>query len=222
MRWTGLAAWLLYRRRAIAAVVGTCSLLTAGLVAFLPAVLPVDLIRPLAIRVLGDGWPVVALGVLAGALGARSLHGATTERARTTEPWLPDQPPEEGRASGLPTAGDGIDRGLTSFDPEPAESGWDRRRRKRAVRSRIHETAVAAVAEADGIDREAAARRIESGAWTDRPRARAYLGGTDAAEPPLALRIRDWASGEAYDRAVGETVAVVAEYAGVETEGEWA
>ncbi|MUV50741.1 hypothetical protein GJ630_14085, partial [Haloarcula sp. CBA1122] len=46
------------------------------------------------------------------------------------------------------------------------------------------------------------ARDVRTGSWTDDRRAAAFLGGPDAPDPPIEMQLRDWASGEGFDRKV--------------------
>jgi hypothetical protein len=56
------------------------------------------------------------------------------------------------------------------------------------VRQRLRAAAIAATARREGIDREAAASRVDSGEWTDDPVAAAFLGSPRA---PPAVRWRE-------------------------------
>jgi hypothetical protein len=56
------------------------------------------------------------------------------------------------------------------------------------VRQRLREAAIAATARREGIDREAAASRVDSGEWTDDPVAAAFLGSPRA---PASVRWRE-------------------------------
>lgn len=66
-----------------------------------------------------------------------------------------------------------------------------------------------------GHDRETAERLVETGEWTDDPRAAAFLG-RDAPPVPLRLRIHDWATGEGEREAAERAVEAVAELSGVD------
>lgn len=56
-----------------------------------------------------------------------------------------------------------------------------------------------------GHDVDGAREAIESGAWTDDPRAAAYLAGTVSL--PLPIRVRDWLAGERERRGIAATLA---------------
>jgi hypothetical protein len=56
------------------------------------------------------------------------------------------------------------------------------------VRQRLREAAIAVTARREGIDREAAASRVDRGEWTDDPVAAAFLGSPRA---PPAVRWRE-------------------------------
>jgi len=84
------------------------------------------------------------------------------------------------------------------------------------VEQSLEALAVAVVAEAADCSRERAADHVAAGTWTDDVRAAAFLGGPDAPDRPLAMRIRDWTNGAAYDRQVRATVDELAAISGGE------
>ncbi|WP_424003716.1 DUF7269 family protein [Haloarcula salina] len=57
--------------------------------------------------------------------------------------------------------------------------------------------------------RDEAVAAVEAGTWTDDRRAAALLGGDDAPDPPIAVQVRDWASGESFDRRVDAATAEI-------------
>lgn len=74
------------------------------------------------------------------------------------------------------------------------------------VRQNLEALAVRVVADAAGCSRARAQHHVAQGTWTDDVRAAAFVGGRDAPEPTLAMRIRDWANGSTFDRQVRATV----------------
>ncbi|MBV0900965.1 DUF7269 family protein [Haloarcula salina] len=57
--------------------------------------------------------------------------------------------------------------------------------------------------------RDEAVEAVETGTWTDDRRAAALLGGDAAPDPPIAVQVRDWASGEGFDRRVEAATAEI-------------
>ncbi|QLH79315.1 hypothetical protein HZS55_19340 [Halosimplex rubrum] len=140
-------------------------------------------------------------------LGAWSLW-----RGRSTDDGADVSLPARGDADGSEDrlVGDAVDEVLDALgDPETTDSGW----RRSDVEARIRDLAVEVLRETGTDDAEAA---LETGEWTDDPRAAAYLGD----DVPLSVRVRvaDWASGAPYRRRVEATVAELSAVAGVEAE----
>jgi len=206
-RLLGRASARLGRPRTLSLVGGLALALALGVV-FLPWLFVASVFRPVA-DVAGDPALVAVVGLLAGALGALALGREATGDSRA-EAWVPDPAPERASYDEARTTGSAIDSAL-AIDPD---ADADERKRlahqRTTARGRVRERAIAAVAAAENCDRERAAERIDAGTWTDDPRAAAFLGG--ARHAPLRVRIRDWASGERFERwatrAVAETEAL--------------
>ena len=79
------------------------------------------------------------------------------------------------------------------------------------VKQRLAALARRVVADATGCSEERAREHVDEGTWTDDVRAASFLGGPDAPERTLAMRIRDWASGSTFDRQVVATVNEIVE-----------
>lgn len=70
------------------------------------------------------------------------------------------------------------------------------------IRNRLREAARQVLVETADLSVEAAAWEVRTGSWTDNRRAATFLGGPDAPDPPIEMQLRDWASGEGFDRKV--------------------
>ncbi|GGM31129.1 hypothetical protein [Haloarcula argentinensis] len=77
------------------------------------------------------------------------------------------------------------------------------------IRNRLREGARQMLVETADMSTEAAAREVRTGSWTDDRRAIAFLGGPDAPDPPIEMQLRDWASGEGFDRKVEAATAEI-------------
>ena len=144
-------------------------------------------------------------------VGALSLWRARSAPADDAEIALPA--PDDDGGSDDRLVGDDVDAALAALgDTDRAGNGWKRV----DVEKRVRGLAVDVLrAETDGGADEVAAA-LDSGAWTDDPRAAAYLG--DDVALPVRIRVADWASGDPHRRKVEATVAELAAVAGVETE----
>ncbi|WP_135825238.1 DUF7269 family protein [Halorussus ruber] len=185
------------------AVIGGSSLALAVGVAVLPRLFPAAVFRPIS-GVVASPLAIVLFSVAAGLLGAQALRQTASDAAdfedekrnRDASPdrWTPERAPEKAYYDEYRTTGSQID---SVFELNPGESS-DLRARERTARKRIREIAVSVVAADENVSEEAAAERIADGSWTDDPRAAALVGGHHLA--PLRTRIRDWASGERFER----------------------
>ena len=184
------------------ALVGTASLLLALAVAFVPSV--AALLRPLA--GLTGTTTVLLFGGVAGLLGLWSFKRGVGD-ADETELWSPRRLPERAYYDEHRTAGADVDAVL---DDEEAGSGP-----RTNARSRIRETAVSVIANAHNCSNGEANQRLNDGSWTDDPRAAAFFAKPGVSTVPLRARIRDWASGESFERqaryAVAELERIAAE-----------
>ncbi|EMA29223.1 DUF7269 family protein [Haloarcula japonica] len=77
------------------------------------------------------------------------------------------------------------------------------------VRNRLREAARQMLVETADMSMEAAAREVRTGSWTDDRRAMSFLGGPEAPDPPIEMQLRDWASGEGFDRKVEAAAAEI-------------
>jgi len=206
-RLLGRASARLGRPRTLSLVGSLALALSLGVV-FVPWLFVESIVRPVA-DVAADPAVVALAGLVAGGLAALALGREATGESRA-EAWIPEPAPERARYDEHRTTGEAIDSALT-IDPDADVDERKRFARQRTIaRGRIRERAIAAIAAAENCDRERAAERIDAGRWTDDPRAAAFLGG--ARHAPLRIRIRDWASGERFERwatsAVAETEAL--------------
>jgi len=183
-RWT--LGWLL---RATLTAVGVGLVGLALVVLFRPALLPLD---RLALPAVTETFREEALRMLAAVAVAGGLAiylsrhvlglGRADARSRATEP-LP-YPPELARAPPSDRAGAAIDEQIAAI----GTGEWEPER----VETALTETAVECLVTYGGHDEATARTRLESGAWTDDPRAAAYLGGADAQTPSWRVELWDW------------------------------
>ncbi|WP_135854312.1 DUF7269 family protein [Halorussus salinus] len=196
-RLLGRASAKLQRPRSLAYIGGASLLLAVG-VAFVPWLFPAAIFRPLSALVASPTSILVVAGAV-GLLGVQAFRKSATSSAdgegeeRTTHLTFPKEP-ERAHYDEYRTTGHEID---SVFDADPDETREFASRRRKAE-GRIRRTAVRVLAEVERIGDEEAAERIAAGTWTDDPRAAAFLGGRRLA--PLRVRIRDWASGERFER----------------------
>ncbi len=196
-RLLGRASAKLQRPRSLAYIGGASLLLAVG-VAFVPWLFPAAVFRPLSALVASPTSILVVAGAV-GILGVQAFRKSTTssgdagDEERAPNLTLPKEP-ERAHYDEYRTTGHEIDAVLDA-DPDETREFASRRRK---AEGRIRRTAVTVLAEVERIDDEEAAERIAAGTWTDDPRAAAFLGGRRLA--PLRVRIRDWASGERFER----------------------
>ncbi|MFC4549784.1 MULTISPECIES: DUF7269 family protein [Halorussus] len=178
------------------ALVGSTALVLALGVALSPTVAAV--LRPAA-GFAGPGT-VLLFGGLAGLLGLWSLKRTVGEGSEDAGLWTPATTPERAHYDEQRTTGTAVDAVL---DGEDDEQGVRQRAWKR-----IRRTAVTVLADAENCSRQVARGRIDDGSWTDDPRAAAFLARSPSLLP-LRTRVRDWASGEAYERRARRAVAEI-------------
>jgi hypothetical protein len=196
-RLLGRASAKLQRDRSLA-VVGGASLALAVGVAFVPWLFPADAFRPLSVTLASPAAILLVAGVI-GLLGVQALRRSAAPESDEGDDdhrvrWTPAKEPERAFYEEYRTTGDEIDSVFGANPDDERQLGSHRR----TARKRIRRTAITVVADAERIDEERAAERIADGSWTDDPRAAAFLGGRRFA--PLRTRIRDWASGERFER----------------------
>lgn len=202
--------------RRLLLAVGVASLVGALALAVVP--LPLSGLRPLVAAV-ANGTTVFLLALAVGVFGAAALY----DRGRATaEPDSLGTPEAASYGSAGAAGGDfddtvgGVDGTLA--DPRPSE--WWELREREAIEDELRDLAVRTLARSERCSPDEAAAMLDAGTWTDDPRARRFLGGPDAPDPPLRLQLADWLSGEAYDRHVEHTVAAIAAHADGEVETE--
>lgn len=186
------------------ACAGAAALVAAVAVVLFPSLVPspagpggTELLRSLAL-------------VLAGVTGLLALYELSSRS---------DAGPEAGDPTELPSAeptepadveqwvvGEEFDRYLSTIDGRVDHYDGLQASYAEDVRRRLRTTVVEILVRRTGCSREEALGAIRDGTWTDDRRAGSFLGGEQAAEPPLDVQLRDWASGEAFDRKVAATL----------------
>lgn len=202
--------------RTIALGIGACALILAVAVTFLPWLVPTALFRPFGIALLTHRSWLFGLVLAAGAVGvwrtvrtSKSSAGEWSgERIR-----LPYYPPEYARYDARRSVGGSVDRALADADDADLnQTTWQRHRHRRDAFQSLRDAAATVLVTRDGCERSEALRRLDEGTWTDDPRAAWFLGSSEVLEPPLSIRIRDWANGERYQRGVRATTAAIEAY----------
>lgn len=84
------------------------------------------------------------------------------------------------------------------------------------VEQNLRELAVRVLRSETSWSDSEARQRLESGRWTDDPRAAAFLS-EETVDLPVGVRLIDWANGEMFRRQVDATVDELAQYMEVET-----
>ncbi|WP_323676219.1 hypothetical protein [Halorubellus sp. PRR65] len=163
---------------------------------------------------------VVLIAMGGGAYGLLQLYRTGADESEPNP--LVGLAPERAHYDENAITGDDIDKSVEAVGGELPESDakdWWTYREKNDVRSSLEAVAGRVLANEHDVGREAATRLLETGEWTDDPRASAFLG-TDTPDLPLKLQFFDWLSGEAYQRRVEATVEAIARHAGVATGGD--
>lgn len=159
-----------------------------------------------AVRQLRSGAPL--LGAVVGALGLYGLYdrheSPEYESDETVE--LPAADPETTPEAEQLVVGSDVDELLESIDGRVDPYNGLEASYAADIRRELRETAERAIVDSTGVSEPVAAAAIEDGSWTDDQRAASFLGGDGVSEPPLGVQLRDWASGEAFDRKVGATI----------------
>jgi len=168
--------------------------------------------------VFGPGW--VALGgLLAGGLAVYTAYERSATNPHETETAVDvPRPPSRRDRETVRTDGGRVDvliEEIQADDLDDDVSQVDASINRKRVRDRLRRAAVDAVQEAEDCGPEEAGRMLATGEWTDRPRARAFLGD-DVPRLPLSVRLRDWASGERFERRASATVEEIATLSGVD------
>lgn len=131
-------------------------------------------------------WAVALLGAVALAYALDPLYRRHRHERRVATGPEPETPPTP------KTPGDGVDDLVTAAaSGDPRADG-----RRRKLRVRLHEAAVAAVERRENCETDSAREMIESGAWTDDPVAASYFADgpvvvpDDEVPPGRRLRLR--------------------------------
>ncbi|WP_241692886.1 DUF7269 family protein [Haloarcula limicola] len=186
---------------------GLAALAAAVLVVAIPGLLPApaDSTATAALRAAAPYAGVaVALVGLYGVLGREEDGESTPE----TPVELPSANPETIHGESHSVVGDDVDALLQRIDGRVDPYNGIEASYAVEVRHRLREAVRRALVRYTDRDREAAETAIEDGTWTDDARA-ASLVGERAGDPPLAVQLRDWASGEGFDREVAATLAEI-------------
>lgn len=200
--------------RGIVAAIGYLAFAAALVVAFVP--LPANPLTSALHVIFGSPVIVIVAGLIGGAYGLFQLYhlgNAVTER-----PPVVSRAPERAHYRVERIAGEDLDGSVENVGgelPDASARNWWTHREKADVSKTLTTVAVDVLASEFDVGREAAARMIETGSWTDDPRAAAFLGGDDAAHLSLRMQFVDWLSGSAYERRVGATVDAIARHAGL-------
>ncbi|AAV48208.1 unknown [Haloarcula marismortui ATCC 43049] len=117
--------------------------------------------------------------------------------------------PEATQAESGELVGDDIDELLEKIDGRVDPYNGLEASYASEIRNRLREAARQMLVETAEISMEAAAREVRTGSWTDNRRAATFLGGPDAPGPPIEMQLRDWASGEGFDRKVEAATAEI-------------
>lgn len=128
---------------------------------------------------------IIGLLVLVGLLLV-ALSGRRAKRIPDAEPLVP----ERDAGPRAPAVGAPLDDRL-DFVADREIPRDSRIREQRVVREHVREVVVTACRMAADCDLETAERAVETGAWTDDPRAGALVGGPEASSPPLHVRVWD-------------------------------
>jgi len=117
--------------------------------------------------------------------------------------------PEATQAESGELVGDDIDELLEKIDGRVDPYNGLEASYASEIRNRLREAARQMLVETAEMSMEAAARDVRTGSWTDNRRAATFLSGPDAPDPPIEMQLRDWASGEGFDRKVEAATAEI-------------
>lgn len=201
-------------RETLLGALGVGGLTLAALVVFAPWLFPGGLLATLGDGLLANRGAVVLLAVVAVLYAAVTVVPTDDDATVPDDEWADRVTPTESTVA-RSVAGRDIDVTLASENDERSETvAWRRRYNRREARRRLRQAVVDTLVEVRRLDRSEAERLVNTGQWTDSPRAAAFLSGvpgrgTDGVRPPtlsLGTRLRDWLSGEGFDRNVEATV----------------
>ena len=197
--------------------IGVGGLSLAALVVFAPWLFPGGLLSVLGDGLLANRGAVVLLAVVAVLYAAVTVvpTGESDSGTDTDDEWFDEVTPTAASWN-RSVAGEDIDVTLASETDDRAETvAWRRRYNRREARRRLRQAVVDTLVAVRRVDRSEAERLVNTGQWTDSTRAAAFLSGvpgrgSDGVRPPmrpLGTRVRDWLTGEGFDRNVEATVA---------------
>jgi len=152
-------------------------------------------------------WTLVLL--VAAAAGLQALRFVQERRHTPLEATETGDPERRYEA---PTPGDDADETLR------LAGGWSRRgrRSRNRLRERVAQAATAAIADTAGCSREAAARRVQEGEWTDDPVAAWFLSDSVALDRRERLRLLLGSPFSRFGAAFDRTVRAIEERTGGE------
>ncbi|RKS83803.1 hypothetical protein BDK61_3197 [Haloarcula quadrata] len=139
----------------------------------------------------------------------RDPYGDDETGDRSTELLDELLEPEATQAESGELIGDDIDELLEKIDGRVDPYNGLEASYASEIRNRLREAARQMLVETAEMSMEAAARDVRTGSWTDNRRAATFLGGPDAPDPPIEMQLRDWASGEGFDRKVEAATAEI-------------
>ena len=172
--------------RGTVALVALALLALAALPAFLPGTADLPPVRSVG-AFAGEDAGTVALVAALTLVGLAGLLALLPSSAPDEGPFetLRERPPEAVTAAAWSRAGGEFDASLGRAAGRGGESMEE-------IRSRLRSVATACEAAAAGLDEAAARERVESGAWTENPTARAFLASGRDVTPSVISRIRLW------------------------------
>ena len=201
--------------RSLVATVAGAALVLGLVAAMVPGI--GDVVASTVGVVVGSPVLVVLVAFGGGAYGLVQLYRTGVDEPEPNP--LVALNPERAHYDENAISGEDIDKSVEAVGgelPESSAKDWWTYREKNDVQSSLEGVATRVLASEHDVSADAAAKLVESGEWTDDPRASAFLG-TDTPDLPLKLQFLDWLSGEAYQRRVAATVDVIARHAGVTT-----
>ncbi|GCF12951.1 hypothetical protein Harman_08860 [Haloarcula mannanilytica] len=204
-------------------LLGLAALAGAVFVVTFPSVLPkVDSGTTRSIRVVASiSAAVIGLFGLYSVVRTRDSNLPPVKGSQPRDPYHDgddDEPeelldellePETTQAEPDDLVGDEIDDLLSEIDGRVDPYSGLEASYASEVRNRLRETVRQVLVETTDMSPEEAARAVRNGSWTEDRRAAAFLGGPEAPDPPIEVQLRDWASGEGFDRKVEAATAEI-------------
>jgi hypothetical protein len=177
--------------RLLLAGIGLVLVSLTMIILFRPNLLPLDQIPVSRLSDSIRNNLLQALGVtaLAGGiliyLGRHVLgigRSSTSARDRNPLPYSP----ESIRTSPAEQVGTAFDEHLAAIESTSRDNGIDR------IERNLRERAIELQTVYEGYDEQTASERVDTGQWTDDPRAAAFLGGAGVAGPGWRTELWDW------------------------------